>query len=287
LAVETPLSAKFGSNRFRLSPSAHATILRAQSENLGPCDYDAVRTPHALWPQTPSPVVEGSGWCRPVVSMPTQGFAANRRISEGDEGQSPPLGGTPVAKAQPSTPPQQVQRVVVQQAPQQVPQQVPQQAPQSFQAPQPQFQPRVQQNVQVVWMPVYMPPAVPVMAASNGSAALAAAAEATGRAGGDNPRNVGAGRQLFTEAMAFPNASIASAFGGIVDISIRQPQPSLGSALHGSGNCNPCAHYWKERGCMLSFQCDHCHLCPAGELRRRKKEKQAVIRTARMRRGGC
>ena len=54
----------------------------------------------------------------------------------------------------------------------------------------------------------------------------------------------------------------------------------MGSALH-SSQCRPCAWFWKEGGCKNGEQCRHCHLCPEGELRRRKKAKQEEMRTLR------
>jgi len=50
--------------------------------------------------------------------------------------------------------------------------------------------------------------------------------------------------------------------------------PSVGAMLHGSGQCKPCAWFWKPEGCQWGRECGHCHLCPVGELRRRKKEKR-------------
>jgi len=51
--------------------------------------------------------------------------------------------------------------------------------------------------------------------------------------------------------------------------------PSIGAALHSSGQCKPCAWFWKPESCQWGADCQHCHLCPIGELRRRKKERQA------------
>lgn len=59
-----------------------------------------------------------------------------------------------------------------------------------------------------------------------------------------------------------------------LDLSARLP-PSSGSALHAAGKCSPCAWYWKPRGCQNAYQCQFCHLCPAGELKNRKKAKVA------------
>lgn len=54
--------------------------------------------------------------------------------------------------------------------------------------------------------------------------------------------------------------------------------PSHGSALHGDGHCRPCAWFWKPVGCKNGADCGHCHLCPEGEIKNRKKTKQAVLR---------
>lgn len=55
------------------------------------------------------------------------------------------------------------------------------------------------------------------------------------------------------------------------------PQLSVGSALHGTGQCEPCAWFW-SKGCMRGKDCLRCHLCPEGELKRRKKAKVATLR---------
>ena len=47
---------------------------------------------------------------------------------------------------------------------------------------------------------------------------------------------------------------------------------SFGSRMHGTGNCRPCAFFWKPAGCNSGNECVHCHLCPDGEKRRRKKQ---------------
>mmetsp|Transcript_40569 Transcript_40569/g.75535 ORF Transcript_40569/g.75535 Transcript_40569/m.75535 type:complete len:261 (+) Transcript_40569:73-855(+) len=54
--------------------------------------------------------------------------------------------------------------------------------------------------------------------------------------------------------------------------------PSQGSAMHSSGQCKPCAWFWKSRGCSNAVFCDYCHLCPPGALKERKKAKIAAIR---------
>jgi len=49
---------------------------------------------------------------------------------------------------------------------------------------------------------------------------------------------------------------------------------SLGSALHGTGECKPCAWFWKPQGCHNGQECLHCHLCPMGALRKKGKSER-------------
>lgn len=49
---------------------------------------------------------------------------------------------------------------------------------------------------------------------------------------------------------------------------------SLGSALHGTGQCRPCAWRFKPEGCANGKDCLHCHLCSEGALRLRKQQKK-------------
>eukprot|EP00446_Apocalathium_sp_SHHI-4_P062021 CAMPEP_0177431012 /NCGR_PEP_ID=MMETSP0368-20130122/75954_1 /TAXON_ID=447022 ORGANISM="Scrippsiella hangoei-like, Strain SHHI-4" /NCGR_SAMPLE_ID=MMETSP0368 /ASSEMBLY_ACC=CAM_ASM_000363 /LENGTH=284 /DNA_ID=CAMNT_0018901627 /DNA_START=39 /DNA_END=889 /DNA_ORIENTATION=+ len=58
--------------------------------------------------------------------------------------------------------------------------------------------------------------------------------------------------------------------------------PSVGSSDHWAGTCRPCAWFWKPNsGCVKALACNFCHLCPDGELKRRKKEKVASIKSWR------
>jgi len=54
--------------------------------------------------------------------------------------------------------------------------------------------------------------------------------------------------------------------------------PSHGSTLHGTGNCRPCAWFWKPSGCQNGKECGHCHICPQGEIKARKKNKLTMMR---------
>mmetsp|Transcript_62139 Transcript_62139/g.116233 ORF Transcript_62139/g.116233 Transcript_62139/m.116233 type:complete len:254 (+) Transcript_62139:85-846(+) len=53
------------------------------------------------------------------------------------------------------------------------------------------------------------------------------------------------------------------------------PSESLGSKDHATGECKPCAWYWKPQGCRNGKDCAHCHMCPKDELKNRKKRKNA------------
>lgn len=55
-------------------------------------------------------------------------------------------------------------------------------------------------------------------------------------------------------------------------------QLAVGSVLHGSGHCSPCAWFWKPQGCQNGADCNRCHLCPPGEVKQRKKAKVQVLR---------
>jgi hypothetical protein len=48
---------------------------------------------------------------------------------------------------------------------------------------------------------------------------------------------------------------------------------------HSLGNCTPCNYFWyKVDGCRQGGQCSFCHLCPKGEIRKRKKDKLKQLR---------
>merc|ERR1719230_2295146 len=55
--------------------------------------------------------------------------------------------------------------------------------------------------------------------------------------------------------------------------------PSLGSVLHQSGDCRPCGWFWKPGKCQNGQACWHCHLCPEGEIKSRKKTKLMMMRS--------
>jgi len=49
-------------------------------------------------------------------------------------------------------------------------------------------------------------------------------------------------------------------------------RPSVGSVRHGQGKCKPCAFFTSDEGCGSGVTCLFCHLCQAGEKKRRKKD---------------
>jgi hypothetical protein len=56
--------------------------------------------------------------------------------------------------------------------------------------------------------------------------------------------------------------------------------PTMGSAGHKWGTCQPCAFLYK-RGCENGVHCSFCHLCDSGEKKRRRQEKIAKLREMR------
>lgn len=50
-------------------------------------------------------------------------------------------------------------------------------------------------------------------------------------------------------------------------------KPTVGSAAHRFGTCKPCAFLY-TKGCNNGVGCTFCHLCDAGEKKRRQREKK-------------
>uniref|UniRef100_A0A7S0B6N3 C3H1-type domain-containing protein n=1 Tax=Pyrodinium bahamense TaxID=73915 RepID=A0A7S0B6N3_9DINO len=71
-----------------------------------------------------------------------------------------------------------------------------------------------------------------------------------------------------------------------LDTAIAEPplgspeRPTIGSARHYLGICKPCAHAFKTHGCQNGVDCNFCHLCEPGELKKRRKERQVLQRSA-------
>jgi hypothetical protein len=66
------------------------------------------------------------------------------------------------------------------------------------------------------------------------------------------------------------------------DSELESPRPgveaqvnvSLGSTAHETGTCKPCIWFWKSASCHRGDDCQHCHLCDAKEIKRRKKDSR-------------
>lgn len=54
--------------------------------------------------------------------------------------------------------------------------------------------------------------------------------------------------------------------------------PESPTPVHASGQCRPCAWFWRQQGCKNGDACGYCHKCPEGELKARKKNKIAAMR---------
>jgi hypothetical protein len=49
--------------------------------------------------------------------------------------------------------------------------------------------------------------------------------------------------------------------------------------LHMLGECSPCAYFYnKQDSCRLGDNCLFCHLCPVGEIKKRKKQKRKTLK---------
>mmetsp|Transcript_103177 Transcript_103177/g.298509 ORF Transcript_103177/g.298509 Transcript_103177/m.298509 type:complete len:303 (+) Transcript_103177:81-989(+) len=51
--------------------------------------------------------------------------------------------------------------------------------------------------------------------------------------------------------------------------------PTTGSVAHGTGECRPCA-FVHTKGCTNGVTCNFCHLCDAGEKKRRRRQRSAL-----------
>eukprot|EP00930_Biecheleria_cincta_P039501 TRINITY_DN27151_c0_g1_i1.p1 TRINITY_DN27151_c0_g1~~TRINITY_DN27151_c0_g1_i1.p1 ORF type:complete len:509 (-),score=51.75 TRINITY_DN27151_c0_g1_i1:115-1641(-) len=79
---------------------------------------------------------------------------------------------------------------------------------------------------------------------------------------------LGRGKSL-RKMPAFPGGSCASVGSKSHGILTSDGQPA----------CRPCAWFYKESGCLKASSCRFCHLCPRGDLKQRKKNKVAWIRS--------
>jgi len=85
-----------------------------------------------------------------------------------------------------------------------------------------------------------------------------------------------------------PSGSAQSEETPVLMLSEAVPQPAVGSSelptvgsqMHRWGTCSPCAHAHSNKGCKNGVECQFCHLCEPGELKRRQKMKRMAQRQA-------
>lgn len=57
--------------------------------------------------------------------------------------------------------------------------------------------------------------------------------------------------------------------------------PMNGKQAHALGQCTPCAYFWyKKDGCRKGDECQFCHLCEKGEIKKRKKHRIQHLKAA-------
>lgn len=50
---------------------------------------------------------------------------------------------------------------------------------------------------------------------------------------------------------------------------------------HNTGECKPCAWFWKPVGCANGWACSHCHICAQHVLKSKRKARRSSIRDSR------
>lgn len=85
-----------------------------------------------------------------------------------------------------------------------------------------------------------------------------------------------------TPMSSFRVQPFASNFASIISIEVATTEnapsyvvekPLTGVQAHAAGNCTPCAYFaYKKDSCRLGDDCQFCHTCKKGEIKRRKKE---------------
>mmetsp|Transcript_26995 Transcript_26995/g.62313 ORF Transcript_26995/g.62313 Transcript_26995/m.62313 type:complete len:378 (-) Transcript_26995:266-1399(-) len=92
---------------------------------------------------------------------------------------------------------------------------------------------------------------------------------------------------LLDQEQPPPPGVAPSVEAAVISLAAALPEPVLGSPEmptegskgHRAGTCKPCA-FNHTRGCKGGVSCQFCHLCPAGEKKRRQKEKMAVLKSS-------
>merc|ERR1712087_664158 len=57
---------------------------------------------------------------------------------------------------------------------------------------------------------------------------------------------------------------------------------------HRGGECRPCAYFfYKDDGCRWGEDCQFCHLCRPGEMKRRKRARAKALKAQAKATAGC
>jgi hypothetical protein len=95
------------------------------------------------------------------------------------------------------------------------------------------------------------------------------------------------GTDIFVSpVLSLPTVSMQPVMQPFVQVCVGNDVPaasllSKGSQYHGTTTvdglpaCQPCAWYHKAAGCKNGADCSYCHVCPADEMKKRRKEKIA------------
>lgn len=96
-----------------------------------------------------------------------------------------------------------------------------------------------------------------------------------------NSQNAVASRGSDWEVYAAPAPPVLLLSEALPSPHVGSPEmPTLGSTGHRLGTCKPCAFFHKG-GCSNGVQCSFCHLCDAGEKKRRQKDLKLQLRDMR------
>jgi len=58
------------------------------------------------------------------------------------------------------------------------------------------------------------------------------------------------------------------------EAAVDKANPLGGPQAHAAGTCTPCAYFWyKKDGCRMGSECQFCHVCEKGEVKKRKKQR--------------
>jgi hypothetical protein len=79
-------------------------------------------------------------------------------------------------------------------------------------------------------------------------------------------------------SLEIPNPEYFSTPAVVMEKEFKTNHPSM-EERHKQGTCKPCAYFlYKADGCRNENDCEFCHLCRRGEIKKRKKEKVKQLR---------